>query len=119
MAATSIVRPKDWQALYRFRESAGLWPGNEEAQTGIWVTQVDYATAALRKGDLDLAEDDAGVRVVVEPLEHHAHRAAAFGGPVARVAEVDVDRASRLADLGLGGPSQREHRARPEGPRHL
>lgn len=43
------------QSLYRFREAAGLWAGNEEAQTGIWVAQLDYAGAALEKGDLDLA----------------------------------------------------------------
>ncbi len=43
------------RALYGFQESLTLWDENNRARALLAVTQRDYATSALEKGDLDLA----------------------------------------------------------------
>ena len=44
------------QALFGFKEALALWDGNQPASEGETVTRVDYATTALEKDDLDLAD---------------------------------------------------------------
>ncbi|HJQ79871.1 MAG TPA: serine/threonine-protein kinase, partial [Lacipirellulaceae bacterium] len=43
------------RALYGFQESLTLWDANQRAKSLLAETQRDYADAALKKGDLDLA----------------------------------------------------------------
>ena len=43
------------QALFGFKEAWALWEGNSRAKAGISKSRLEYAEAALARGDLDLA----------------------------------------------------------------
>ena len=89
---------KDYQlfarALYGFQESLTLWDENHRARMLLTEAQRDYATAALDKGDLDLAAS-------LLDCEHDEHQALMTRIDKARRERDARQRRLRLAKLAV------------------